>query len=155
MSTTITIDYCIRPITVRSDRQTFDIKNLDERGLRKLGKGRLFIIDNKKRSFFVIDSQVLDYVTQLDGVVSEFERGSYETFTVSPDFYSNNLRFKYDLQSKEMEVYEVNGGKFRLQIPFKPFKEALKKFYGELLDDFETYYPELNENECFRRLRGR
>ena len=153
MTTTIIIDYSIKPTTVRSDRQSFDVKNLDEKGLRKLGKGRLFVIDNKKRCFFAIDSQVLDYANQLVGVVSEFDRGNHETFAVSPDFYSNNLSFKYDPQAKQMEVYEVNGGSFRLQFPYKPFKEALKKFYDELLDDCQSYYPELEENHAFQRLR--
>lgn len=153
MTTTITIDYSIKPATVRSDRQTFDIKNLDEKGLRKLGKGRLFVIDNKKRCFLVVESQVLDYANQLVGVVSEFERGNLETFAVSPDFYSNNMRFKYDPHAKQMEVYEVNGGTFRLQFAYKPFKDALRKFYGELLVELQVYYPELEGNEAFQRLR--
>ena len=113
----ITFDYSLRPATVSSDRRSFDIRRLDEKGLRKLGKGRLYIIDNKRRSFFVIDSQVLDYANQLVGVVSEFERGNRETFAVSPDFFSNNLSFKYDPQAKQVEVYEVNGGSFRLLFP--------------------------------------
>lgn len=113
----------------------------------------LFVIDNKKRSFLVVDSQVLDYANQLVGVVSEFERGNRETFAVSPDFYSNNLSFKYDSQSKQMEVYEVNGGKFRLHFAYKPFRESLKKFYDELLDDYQDFYPELEYNHAFQRLR--
>ena len=50
----------------------------------------------------MIDSQVLDYANQLVGVVSEFERGNRETFAVSPDFFSNNLSFKYDPQAKQV-----------------------------------------------------
>ncbi|MDZ4850437.1 MAG: hypothetical protein SGI77_14220 [Pirellulaceae bacterium] len=153
MTTTITIDYSIKPTTIRADRKTFDLRSLDEKGLRRIGKGRLFVIDNKKRCFFTVDSQVLDYANQLVGVVSQFERGNHETFAVSPDYYSNNLSFKYDPQAKQMEVYEVNGGNFRLQFPYKPFKEVLKKFYAELLNDFLEYYPELEENHAFQRLR--
>ena len=149
----ITIDYSLRPATVSSDRRSFDIRRLDEKGLRKLGKGRLYVIDNKRRRFFVIDSQVLDYANQLVGVVSEFERGNRETFAVSPDFFSNNLSFKYDPQAKQVEVYEVNGGSFRLLFPYKPFKDSLRQFYRGLLDDYLSYYPELVENHAFQQLR--
>lgn len=149
----ITIDYSLRPATVSSDRRSFDIRRLDEKGLRKLGKGRLYVIDNKRRRFFVIDSQVLDYANQLVGVVSEFERGNRETFAVSPDFFSNNLSFKYDPQAKQVEVYEVNGGSFRLLFPYKPFKDSLRQFYSGLLDDYLSYYPELVENHAFQQLR--
>ena len=150
---TITIDYSLRPATVGSDRRSFDIRSLDEKGLRKLGKGRLYVIDNKRRSFFVIDSQVLDYANQLVGVVSEFERGNRETFAVSPDFFSNNLSFKYDPQTKQVEVYEVNGGSFRLLFPYKPFKDSLRQFYIGLLDDYLSYYPELEDNHAFQQMR--
>jgi len=153
MTTTIIIDYSLRPTTVTSDRKSFDVRSLDEKGLRKLGKGRLFVIDNEKRCFFMIDSQVLDYANQLVGVLSEFERGNYETFAVSPDYYSNNLSFKFDPQAKKMEVYEVNGGDFRLSIPYKPFKEALRRFYSDLLDDYLLLYPELEDNHAFQQLR--
>ena len=149
----ITFDYSLRPATVSSDRRSFDIRRLDEKGLRKLGKGRLYVIDNKRRRFFVIDSQVLDYANQLVGVVSEFERGNRETFAVSPDFFSNNLSFKYDPQAKQVEVYEVNGGSFRLLFPYKPFKDSLRQFYRGLLDDYLSYYPELVENHAFQQLR--
>jgi ABC-type transporter MlaC component len=52
-----------------------------------------------------------------------------------------------------MEVYEVNGGNFRLQFAYKPFRESLKKFYADLLDDYQDFYPELEENNAFQRLR--
>lgn len=105
-------------------------KNLDEKSLRKLAKGRSFVIDNENRCPFVDDSQVLDYASQLASIVSEFERGTHHTFAVSPDFYSNNLNFKYAPQVKQLEVYEINGGNFRLQVTLKSFKEALKKAAG-------------------------
>lgn len=153
MLATITIDYSLRPATVDGDRRAFDISNLDEVGLRKLGKGRLFVIDNKNRNFFVVESQVLDYANQLVGVAAEFNRGNYETFAVSPDFFSNNLRFKYSPQSKQVEVSEVNGGSFCVSFVFSSFEYALKRFYSDLLAEYQSHYPELAHNGAFQNMR--
>ena len=148
----ITRDYSLKPSTIQRDRSTFNMHTLDEVGLRKIGRGRLFVVDDKQRVYFIVDSQVLDYANQLVGVVSEFERGNRETFAVSPDFFSNNLRFTLDPQSRDMEVYEENGGSFRLNFKYKAFKEAIRIFYQGMLKDFLHYYPELSDNIAFQRL---
>jgi hypothetical protein len=95
---------------------------------------------------------VLDYATQLAGVISEFDRGNRETFAVSPDFFSNNLRFRLDQQSGETEVYEVNGANFCLHFKYKQFKEAVQRFCTGVREDFRIYYPELEDNIAFLRL---
>lgn len=151
----ITLDYSLKPSTVRRDRSAFDVRALDAAGLRKLGHGRVFVFDDEQRVYFVVESPVLDYAEQLAGVVSQFDRGSRETFAVSPDFFSNNLRFTLDTQCREVEVYEANGGRFRLHFRYKQFKEVVSKFYGEVLEGFRSHYPELEDNVAFRRLLAR
>jgi len=151
----ITIDYSLKPSTVQRDRSAFNVRTLDEIGLRKIGQGRLFLFDDKQRTYFVVESQVLDYANQLVGVISEFDLGNRETFAVSPDFFSNNIRFRLDQQSREVEVYEVNGGSFCLNFKYKHFKEASREFYKGVLEDFKIYYPELEDNVAFRGLLTR
>lgn len=151
----VIIDYSLKPSTVRKDRSDLDLRNLDEVGLRKIGKGRLFAFDDKQRVFFVVESPVLDYANQLAGVVFEFDRGSRETFAVSPDFFSNNLRFRLDQQLRDIEVYEVNGGCFRLSFRYKQFRDAVRDLYKSVLEDFCVYYPELRDNEAFQELFSR
>lgn len=153
MSSMITFDYSIRPMTVQRDRQSLDIGILDEKGLRKIGKGRIIVLDHKKGCFFIVESQVLDYANQLMGVIAEFDRGNYDTFAVSPDFFSNNLKFKLDSSSKQIEVCEVNAGLFRLQFSYKQFKQSLNIFYAQLMEDLQLYYPELTTNKAFLRMR--
>jgi hypothetical protein len=148
----INIDYSLKPSTVQKDRSAFDVRSLDEIGLRRISRGRIFIFDDKQRAYFVIESQVLDYAKQLAGVIFEFDRGNRETFAVSPDFFSNNLRFRLEQQSGEMEIYDVNGGNFCFNFKYKQFKDAIQRFCAGIREEFQSYYPELKDNTAFLRL---
>ena len=148
----IAIDFIVRPATVQSDKQRMNIATLDARALRHLAKGKLFIVFEKPRDFIVIESEVLDYLIQLKAVVGQIDSGTHETVTVSGDYFSNNLRFTYSPQSKTLEIYEVNGGSFKIVTSYKDFRTSLLKCYHQALADLQILYPELQENYEFCRI---
>ncbi len=147
----ITFDLLIRPETTVRDHQRLDIKSLDERGLRRLGTGKLFIVFEPQRDYIVIESELLDYLLQLRGVIQQIDAGNHETFAVSGDYFSNHLRFTYRPQDKGLEIYEANGGDFKINISYKDFRLAFTKFYPEAISDFTLLYPELKKNEAFQK----
>lgn len=148
----IEFDMSVRPSIVIKDRQRMDVKHLDINGLRCLANGKIFITIEKKREFIVIESEVLDYLMQLKTVVDEIDSGNHKIVTVSGDYYSNNLRFTYDPRIKSLEIYEVNGARFKIEVPYKEFRSALLHFYKLALTDIGMLYPELKENEEYRKL---
>lgn len=145
----IKFDICVRPDVIVSDRSLHTIASLDERGLRRIAKGKIFIIFERPRDFIVIESQVYDYVDQILGVIQQIDNGNHETFAVSSDYFSNNLRFTYDPTSKNLEIYDVNGGDFSVESPYEIFRASFLSFYKRFLTEFIMMYPELNENNDF------
>lgn len=131
-----------------------NITTLEARGLRRLAEGKIYIIFEESREFIVIESEVLDYLLQLRGVVDLIDSGNHQTVAVSGDYYSNNLRFTYSPQSKNLEIYEVNGGDFKIVTPYKVFRASLLEFYQRALGDLTIMYPELVENDEFQRILG-
>jgi hypothetical protein len=128
------------------------IATLDKKGLRKLAKGKIILTIEKPRDFVVIESELIDYLAQLKGVTDQIAAGNYETFTVSGDYFSNNLRFTYEPSSKNLEIYEMNGGTFKIAFSYREFKSTLLTFYKQALCDLQAWYPELSSNEEFRSM---
>lgn len=148
----IRFDLSVLPTIVQTDRDRFSLKTLEERDLRRIAKGRICVTVDQPRTVITIDSEVLDYVVQLKGVIDEIDAGNHETFTVSGDYYSNNIRFSYDPVSSRIEVYDVNGGEFRIVLPYREFRTSLLSFYKRALSDLERLYPELKANTTYRSM---
>lgn len=150
--TQVEFDFCVRPIDAETDRKQHDVAALDEKGLRRIAKGKIFAVFPKLREYVVIESEVYDYLDQLRGVIDQIDSGNHETFTVSGDYFSNNLRFTYEPSTKMLELYEVNGGAFSIRIAYKDFRSSFLSFYKRALGDLKVLYPELSENEEFRKM---
>ena len=148
----VQFDYALRPTVIQSDRERLNVGKLDNRGLRRIAKGKIFLTIDKPREFVVIDSEVLDYLVQLKGVVDQIDTGNHETFAVSGDYFSNNLKFAFDQSSKQLTIQEANGGDFTITIQYKDFRSSLLAFYKQTLADFLILYPELNENEAYHAM---
>ena len=148
----ITIDYSLKPAIVRRDRSSFRMRSIDDAALKHIAQGKIYVTDDKHRHYFIIESQIVDYASQLMGVVSEFDKGNLETFAVSPDFFSNNIRFTLDPKAREVEVYEVNGGSFCVKLGYKLFRNAVHGFYHELVADLPFYYPGIVGSAAYQRL---
>ena len=148
-------NFTIPPSVVQSDREHLNIGSLDDKGLRRFGKGEISIAFPNRRELIVIQSEVLDYLMQLIDVIEEVDAGNHQTFAVSPDFYSNNLQFTYNPASKNLEIYEVNEGEFRFRTKYEEFKMALLGFFKDALSDLLGIYPELNDNKCFQKRQNK
>lgn len=155
MSTTkkrVQFDYALRATVIQSDRAQLNVRELDKRGLQRIAKGKIFLTIDKPREFVVIDSEVLDYLVQLKGVVDQIDAGNHNTFTVSGDYFSNNLKFAFEKASETLEIQEANGGDFTIKIPYKDFRTSLLAFYKQTLADFLILYPELNKNDAYHAM---
>jgi hypothetical protein len=148
-------DFAVRPTVVRADRERLKVGELDNRGLRRIARGKIFLTIDKPRDFIVIESEVLDYLIQLKGAIEHIDAGTHQTFTVSGDHFSNNLRFTYDPSSKRLEIYEANGGMFKLDVPYREFRTSLLAFYRDALSDLQLLYPELTSNKEYCSLLGK
>lgn len=146
---TVEFEFCVRPIVIEMDRKRHNISGLDEKGLRRIAKGKIFIIFPKLREYIVIDSEVYDYLDQLRGVIHQIDGGNRETFSVSGDYFSNNLRFTYEPSTKALEIYDVNGGEFSINVAYKDFRASFLSFYKRALTDLVAMYPELKNNQEF------
>ena len=146
-------DFEICPDVVRSDREQFRIQTLDKMGLRQITKGKIVITAEEPRQVIVVESEVLDYAEQLKGVVVQIDSGQFETFAVSGDYFSNNLRFTYEPFEKTLEIYEMNGGEFKVITPYQGFRVGVIAFYRRLLSDLQSLYPELTLNKEFLAMR--
>jgi hypothetical protein len=57
------------------------------------------------------------------------------------------VRFTYNPSSKKLEIYEANGGSFKIEVPYRDFRASLVAFYKQTLLDFQMLYPELTRNK--------
>jgi hypothetical protein len=137
---------------VHADSDKYDLATLDERSVRRFARGRIFITFEDPRQFILIDSEVLDYILQLKGVIAEIDSGNHKTFTVSPDYYNNNLQFTYSKADELIEIYEVNGGDFKIVVPFVDFRAAILQFYRQSLDELLLLYPAVSNSHFFCKL---
>jgi hypothetical protein len=148
----MTCDFCVKMSVVRTDNDIIDVNNLDERSVRKLAKGRIFLTFEEPRHFILIESEVLDYLLQLKGVIDQFDSGNYRTFTVSPDYYSNHLEFTYIVEDRQIEIYEANGGDFRFAVSYGEFRKSYLDFFHTAIYEFLTLYPALSNSNFFRNI---
>lgn len=150
--TTIEFDFCVRPIVVETDRKKYDLATLSKKELRRIAKGKIFVVFANLREYVVIDSEVYDYLDQIRGVIDQIDGGNYETFAVSGDYFSNNIRFKYEPSTKGLEIYDANGGSFSIKVAYKDFRSSFLSFYKRALGDLKAMYPELSDNEEFPKM---
>lgn len=148
----VEFDFCVRPIVVETDRKQQNVATLDEKGLRRIAKGKIFIVFPKLREYVVIDSEVYDYLDQLHGVIEQIDSGNHETFAVSGDYFSNNLRFTYQSVTKKLEIYDVNGGASSIKVAYNVFRSSFLSFHKRALADLKAMYPELTENQEFCKM---
>ena len=149
----ISFAFLINPNIVENDLKQVDIRSLDEKGLRQIGNGKIFIEFPEKRESIVIESEVLDYILQLKDVILDVDSGNFKTFTISRDFYSNNLQFTYDSENKKIEIYEGNNGEFRIITNYSDFRLNFLSFFKRALLDLELIYPDISLNQHFRDLK--
>jgi hypothetical protein len=145
----VTFDFSLHPSLVTLERQRHDIRALRGAALRGLGKGLAFVTFEPTRDFIRLETFVPDWLFQMRGVVRDIDAGKHETFTVDPDYFNNSLRYTYRPQDKSLELYEVNGGDFKIRTPYKEFRRSFLAFLPAALKEVMLFYPELEGNTEF------
>lgn len=149
MKSTITFDYSYRIQSVMNDRESVNLTEIDVYQCRNLLYGCLYIIFEPQREYIRIESGIIDYMLQIKEVIESFDSGVREMVTVSPDYYNNNIRYTYSPNRGSLELYEMNGGEFRINTNFKLFKREFISFYKEAISDLMLLYPEFKINNSF------
>ncbi len=151
----IKFSFKVAPSVVEKERSQLDIRSLGSRGIRRLAEGQLLIIAEEPRQSIEIESEIIDYLDQLMGVVQYLDSGNTESFTVSADYFSNNLRFLYDRSTMNLTIKDVNNGERQVTVPYNDFRQSFLKFYKQATRDLEMLYPELSENKEFLAMAAR
>lgn len=145
----VIFDYSIQLNIVKIENQTHDISELSLSGLKNLGKGKMFIFFEPQREYILLETGIIDYLIQLNGVIKEIDSGNFSPFSVSSDWYSNSLDYFYDEKLETLRINEVNGGEFIISTKYNKFKESFIKFYKKTIGELLLLYPELKENKAF------
>lgn len=147
----IFFDYKIDLFVIAQDNQ-IDYKEYELYQLKGICNGRIYIFfdyDKKKRNFMLLETGILDYILQFDNLFSYLDAGNYETFTVSGDYYSNNLSYIYSKENDTLEIHDVNSDLYYITCKYKDFKKAYEKFRKKTLLELITFYPEFKNNKYF------
>jgi len=146
----IIFDYSIKAHVVDSEIASHDIENLNYDELKSIMNGSLFIFFEPQREYILLKTGVYDYLKQIQGVIEEIEAGNSEPFSVSCDWYSNNLKYEYEKSIDQLKIIEVNSRAFEIITSFKVFKNSFEKFYKETIKDILHLYPALKGNPNFK-----
>jgi hypothetical protein len=145
----VTFDISLQLSVVALERQRLDVGALRGAALRGLGKGLALVTFEPARDYMRLETFVPDWLFQMRGVVRDIDAGKFETFTVDPDYYNNSIRYTYRSQDKSLELYEVNGGDFKIRTPYKEFRRSFRAFLPAALKEVMLFYPELEGNTEF------
>ncbi len=140
-------DYSIPIRTIQSDLSNFDIVNLSLNELKGIAYGKLYVFFDAS-TYIVLETGIIDYSLQFDGVIKEIDSGNNNPFSVSCDWYSNSLNYQYD-KNDSLTIYEVNSGDFEITTKYSLFKKGFLKFKKRILEELVYYYPDLEKNQSF------
>lgn len=99
-----------------------------------------------------METEVLDYLVQLKGVIIDFDSGKLESFTISKDYFSDRFSYAYNPRDKSLEITDENavGGPQKIRVRYHDFRTSFLAFYKTAMLEFELLYPELKSNNSFR-----
>lgn len=144
-------DYKI-DITTINEESLLDFNSLNIYDLKNLFKGRMYIFfdwNNKNRNFMFLETGILDYIVQFDELFSYIDKGNSKSFTVSNDYYSNNLNYLYSRENDDLQIYEVNSALYSIICKYKDFKKGYTIFRKKALSEIVILYPNLKTNSTF------
>lgn len=153
----IKLDFEIPSHVVKADRLNVDISNLDESLFMRIASGRITISVDAVKEPIVLETEVLDYILQIKEALECIDAGQDRSFAVDRDYYSNNVHFELNRRTKQLTIREMNGGLFKLELPYSLFCESFLDFYSRAINIFQRLYPELLKNKAFLKysVKGR
>src|SRR6478736_1296188 len=122
----ITFDISIHYSTVQRERNSLPIASLDSTRLSRVGNGRLIILFEEPKTYFCMETEVLDYLVQLKGVIIDFDSGKLESFTISKDYFSDRFSYAYNPRDKSLEITDENavGGPQKIRVRYHDFRTS-------------------------------
>lgn len=144
-------DYKLNISTIL-EKNDIKLKSYDIHELKSFVYGNIYIFfyyHTSKRDFIVLETGIIDYLLQFDDLFLSIEKGIYKTFTISCDYYSNNLLYKYSIKSNIINISEGNANLYTIDCNYDIFKMAYMNFRKKIIKELITFYPDLNTNVCF------
>jgi hypothetical protein len=145
----IIFDFSLSPTLVQKEREGQEISQLTLDELRRIALGKIFIFFETKREYILLETELIDYLLQIRGVIDHIDSGIHQSFTVSRDCFSNGLTFTYLPQQQLLEISEVNAALFKIKTSYKEFKKEFSKFFNSTMSELVVYYPELHNNSTY------
>jgi hypothetical protein len=143
-------EYSIKAQVVVDECTNNKIEKLDFDELKGIMNGNLFIFFEPQREYIFLRTGIFDYLKQIQGVLEEIEQGNSSPFSVSCDWYSNNLKYEYEKSNDQLRIVDVNDQKFEIITSYNLFKKSFNKFYKETIKDLLQFYPALKNNSQFK-----
>lgn len=150
MKNIIYFDFSIKTKVVEDESTNNNVEKLSLDELKGIMNGNLFIIFEPQREYIILRTGIFDYLKQIQGVIEEIEQGNLTPFSVSCDWYSNNLSYKYEKSNDQLRIIDVNEQRFEIVTSYKLFKKAFDKFYKQAIEDILLLYPALRNNFQFK-----
>lgn len=148
----VTFEYSLKYDTIYQENKIYNLPELSIHELKRITIGKIFIFFLPQRNFIVLNTGIIDYLQQFKQVFKEVDSGNFNTFSVSCDWYSNNLSYIYDDVTKTICITETNGQEFEIITDYRVLKKSFIKFWNEIIKDLITYYPQLKLNNAFMEL---
>lgn len=155
MSKNAFFEYQLSYETIIVEKNIFDFANLDETQLNRIAKGKLLIFFEKKRNYIIIEDSILSYINRIKFALTDIEKGHFNVSTVSRyDWYSNNIQFKYDDESKKLLLYDLNDQEFTIHIDYSKFRNTFNNFSKSFVEQIVNLYPGLKGNDTFLKMKN-
>lgn len=155
MSKNVFFDYQLSYQTIVVEKNIFDFSILDETELNRIARGKLVVFFEKKRNYIIIEDSILSYINQIKFALTDIESGHFNISTVSRyDWYSNNIQFTYNEESKKLRLYDINDQEFTIQIDYSKFRNAFNNFSKSFVEQIVDLYPGLQDNPTFLKMEN-
>lgn len=146
---TVSFDFRFSFKTIERDKY-LNFECIDFLSLHHIAKGKLYIFFEPKRTYLVLKKVgLIDCLLQLRSIINAVEAGEDDNFPDSSDYSGGALKYSFKLGG---DFFIRNNQGIEVKTDFYAFKEALKKFYENSMQDLLLLYPGLAENKNFQEL---
>ncbi|KFF27100.1 hypothetical protein [Chryseobacterium vrystaatense] len=151
----ISFDYKIDLATIAAESQ-MDFESFDIHNLKGFFNGKIYVFfhEKNKRNFIVLETGIVDYLLQFDDLILSIGKGIYKTFTISCDYYSNNLLYEYSSINNTLIINEGNANSYTISCNYDDFKKGYLKFRKRVLRELSILYPGLSSSQAFLEYFG-
>lgn len=132
------------------ENESMPLSELNSEELKGFANGQLYIFFLPEREFIALQTGIYDYLTQIKNVIEEIDNGNSSPFSISCDWYSNNIEYLHCKDTNRLDIREKNDNEFQISTNYISFKKSFLKFYPQVIRDLLYFYPELRKNKFFK-----